>query len=408
LHPWQRLLLLLAVLLHLSLLISWRTGWYHPLTFDSVATHGQRGWDFFALYQAGHNLRTGVSIYQSDNARIEVVAPVYTPYRYLPFAACTLGWLLSALPPLWAFRLWVLLVELALLASAWVCWRLGPTPTRGATAAALWLVFTPYYLELYLGQFTLMQAALALLMLLAAERLDWGARFTLPWAASLLWKQNTALLAPVLARLRQWRPLLLGVGAVLLFSLPYFAWDRPGLAAFLGNLRSGPPAHALGNLGVRQLLYSLSSAALPQAPPVVHLWLQYVWVVGVVLLGLWITWRGKADALLLLCLWLTSFFLLYHDVWEHHYVLLLPVYATLYRRQGGRLLLVLYALTAIWTPYGLIDPQGLAGFDMPMRWTPLAPRWVDVGYHASKALPTLVLWGYLAWRLLRPARGTEA
>lgn len=404
-----RLLLLLAVLFHLSLLASWRLGYWHRWTFDSSATRGQRGWDFFALYQAGHNVRNGISIYESDNDRIDVVAPVYTPYRYLPFPAYTLGWLLSALPPLWALRIWVVFMELTLLACAYVSWRTARDPRQGVILISMWLCFTPYYLELYMGQFSMVQAALVLALLLAAERAIWDWRFGWPWIMSLLWKQNTALLIPVLLRLKRWRALLWGGLAVLATSLPYFVRYPGTLGVFLGNLRSGPPAPQLGNLGVRQFLYSLASALWPDWSSDTHLWLQRLWVLAILGLALWLTWRvRRPDPVPLICLWVTSFFLLYHHVWEHHYVMLLPVYVVLYRRDRAWLIIVLYALTALWTPYVLIDPRGLAAYHMPMRWTPLEPRIVDVLYHACKALPTLALWGYLARQLARTGEERRA
>ena len=93
----SRILLGAAILVHLTMLVSWRTGILNPLFFDATVTHGVRGWDFYALYQAGHNVLTGHSAYQSDGALIEVVIPggTYTPFRYLPLSAYTLGLLLN-------------------------------------------------------------------------------------------------------------------------------------------------------------------------------------------------------------------------------------------------------------------------------------------------------------------------
>lgn len=387
------------------MLLSWRLGFYHGLTFDSTATHGRRGWDFYALYQAGRNVRTGISIYQSDNDKIEVVVPYYTPYRYLPFLAYTLGLLLNTLSPLWALRLWVLLVEVVLLLCARLSWRLGRDSIRRALLAAMWLVYTPYYLEIYLGQFSLVQAGLVLGILRGAMQAagDPTARRGLTglcWTMSLLWKQNTALFVPLWLRLRRWRTLALGGGAVLLTTLPYFLRHPSSWAAFAANLWGNAPGHQLGNLGMRQFLLSLGSALFPSLSPEAHLWLGRAWALAILAIALWATWSDPSpDEALHLCLWMTTYFLIYHHVWEHHYVMLLPVFVVLYRRTNSRWVLLLYALIAIWTPYGLIDPQGMAAYHMPMRWTPLQPRLLDVLYHASKALPTLALWGYLLWRI---------
>ena len=45
--------------------------------------------------------------------------------------------------------------------------------------------------------------------------------------------------------------------------------------------------------------------------------------------------------------------------------------------------------------------KGWAAYDAARRWTPLAAL-LDVLYHASKALPALLIWGYLGLRLTRP------
>lgn len=401
---WARwVLLALAIVFHLSMLVSWRAGFWHPFTFDSTATRGWRGWDFYAVVQAGHNARTGISVYESHNDRIDVVVPRYTPYRYLPAMACTLGVLLDLLPPLWAFRLWVVILEGVLLGCAYLSWRAGRDPAERVLLAGMWLVYTPFYLEIYLGQFSLVQAALVLLMLRGVEN-GWRWRHDLAWAASLLWKQNTVLLAPLWVVTRRWRALLVGALAVALATVPYMVRHPEAMAPFLGNLQSGTPSPQLGNLGVRQLLFSISSSLAPALDSGAQAAIQTVWVAIVLGGALWLTWRrGARQEALCICLWATTFFLVYHDVWEHHYVMLLPVWVTLYRRTRTRWVLLLYGLVAIWTPYVLIDPQGVAAHHTPMRWTPLAPSWLDVAYHASKALPTLVLWGCLACQMVSPA-----
>jgi len=405
----SKILLGLAILFHLSLLVSWRVGFWNRFTFDSTATRGTRGWDFYALYQAGHNVLSGVSAYESDGDKIEVVAPYYTPFRYLPISAYTLGVLLNLLSPLWAFRLWVATTELVLLGCAFLSWRAARDANEGTILAVMWLCFTPYYLEIYLGQFSVVQGALILLMMLCAIRPPLGWRYDLAWVASLLWKQNTGLFLPLFLRLRRWRGLGLGALAVLVSSLPYFILYPSALSAFLGNLRSGAPSAQLGNLGMRQFLYSAASALMPRLSPATHQALQQAWVLAVLGIGLYLTMRdAHPDILLHLCLWTTTYFLVYHQVWEHHYVLLLPVLVMLYRRTRSWTMLGLYVLIAIWTPYVLIDPQGLAAYHAPMRWTPLEPRSLDALYHASKALPTLALWGYIIWLIRQSRSSTNA
>ncbi len=256
-HRTARATLIAAILVHTLMLISWRTGSWNPLFFDATVTHGQRGWDFYALYQAGHNVLTGYSVYDSDGTRIDMVIPggTYTPFRYLPVVAYTLGALFNLVPPIWAYRLWVASVEATLLLCAALTWRLIPDPNRRARLTAMWLCYSPFYLELYMGQFSFVQGALVFIMLLLAlhDRLDtW---FDLTWTVSVLWKQNTALLAPLMARLGRWRALALTALAVMLTCGPYFALYPGSLRAFGRNFSGEPPWFQLGNMGLRQLAF---------------------------------------------------------------------------------------------------------------------------------------------------------
>jgi len=176
------------------------------------------------------------------------------------------------------------------------------------------------------------------------------------------------------------------------------------LGAFLQNFRASVPAPQLGNLGVRQLLFSALSAISPALTPAAHIAVQNSWVAVVLGVALGLTLlRPRAEPADSLCFWLATFFLLYHQVWEHHYILLLPVFTSMYLRVGSWPTLLFYLPIALWTPYVLIDPGGRAAYDAAMRWTFLEPRSIDVLYHASKALPTLLLWLYLAYRVWRRA-----
>jgi len=389
------------VAVHLSLLISCWTGWYTRFTFDSVATHGDRAWDFNAVYQAGHNVLTGRSVYESDNDKIDVVVLRYTPYRYLPFLAMVLGVPFNMLDPVAAYTAWVFIIEVTLLVSAGYAWRLADDPNHGVVLASMWLLATPFYLEVYLGQFNLVQAALVWALLLTSQHgLTW--RGDVWWVLSLLWKQNTGLLAPVYMREKRWRSLMLAAMVVLAMSLPYWLAVPGSFADFMRNLYSSQPTHQLGNLGARQWLYSLTSWLAPGLSGAAHVWIGRGWVALIISVTALTTWKApRAQAAELLCLWMSSYLLVYHDVWEHHYLLTLPVCVWLYHRERSPWVLACWALLALWTPYILIDPAGAAGWQESMRWMPLTPRWLDTVYHSSKAIPALALWGWQVYRLVR-------
>ena len=407
----SRALLGAAILVHLLMLVSWRTGTLNPLFFDAVVTHGVRGWDFYALYQAGHNVLTGHSAYESDADRIEMVIPggTYTPFRYLPISAYTAGVLFNLVPPRWAYRLWVAFTEWTLLACIALTWWTVRNPDRRARLAAMWLCYTPYYLELYMGQFSFVQGALVFGMLVLAlrattARAPIGPLFDGAWIASVLWKQNTALFAPLMLRLKRWRDLAGAALLVALTSLPYFALYPGALDTFLRNFRGEPPWFQLGNLGLRQLvfdtLWSLGDVLGVELPQAAHAGAQ--WAIVALFLALplaLLLLDRRPDVTLHLCLWMTAYFLVYHHVWEHHYVMLLPVLVALAMRQESILLWALYLLLALPTPFYLIDPHGQVAVLDAMRWTPIRPLWQDLLYHASKAVPALALYGWLAWRI---------
>ena len=98
---------------------------------------------------------------------------------------------------------------------------------------------------------------------------------------------------------------------------------------------------------------------------------------------------------------MSAYFLIYHHVWEHHYVMILPVLVILSIRNESVWLWVVYVLLALPTPFYLIDPRGRVAVFDAMRWTPIRPLWQDLIYHASKAVPVLVLYCSLAWRIAR-------
>ena len=422
----SRVLLVLAFVVHGVMLVSWRTGMLNSLFFDATVTRGRRGWDFYALYQAGHNVLTGHSVYESDGRQIDVVIPdgTYTPFRYLPLSAYTVGVLLNLVSPLWAYRLWVAFTEACLLACAALTWRMVKDRDRRARLVAMWLCYTPFYLELYMGQFSFVQGVLVFVMLLFALQrtgvqasagraapdgkcVPLGRGFDLAWIGSVLWKQNTALFLPLMLRLGRWRALGLLALSLLVTAGPYFALVPHSLDAFLGNLRGEAPWFQFGNLGFRQLVFdamwSAGDVLGVEIPGSLYAGVQTAVVVLFLLVPLALTILDRRpDVVTHLSLWMSTYYLVYHHVWEHHYVMILPVLVILAMRDRSPWLWAIYALLALPTPFRLIDPQGRVAVLDAMRWTPIRPLWKDLVYHASKAVPVLALYCALAWRIVRP------
>ncbi len=399
--PSSRVLLGCAIAFHLCMLASWRLGFFNPFFFDSVATGGWRGWDFFALYQAGHNFLQGDSVYQSDGDKIDVVVPRWTPFRYLPPSAYTVGVLLNLLPALPAFRAWVIFTELLLLFNVALTWRLVADRDLFARLAAMWLCFTPFYLEIYLGQFSMVQATLVFVAAVCLWQGSPNSLFDSAWIASVLWKVNTALFLPLMVRLRRWRAIVLLIGLVAITTVPYFVFFPDGLPAFLFNFNARADTHQLGNLGFMQLVFETLAGLFPGWP------VQRIVLIQRALMLLFLGFSAaltfldrRLDAVDHLCLWTTTFFLVFHQIWEHHYVMLLPVFVVLYLRTRSRTVLALYLLVAFFTPFYFLGLPRAVATDFTLRWTPLQPLWKGLLYHATKPVAALVLYVYLARRIV--------
>jgi hypothetical protein len=401
-----RLLLGLGVAVHLLMLVAWRRpALLGPLFFDVTVTSGGTGWDFNAVYQAGANFLHGVDVYNTTPGERAEATPYFTPFRYLPVVAYTLGALLNLLPLELAYRAWVAFVEAVLLGCVYFTWRLVPDRELFARLAAMWLAFTPFWVELMFGQFSFVQGALVFAMIvlvLMRGRPDW--RFDAAWIASVLWKLNTALFLPVMLRLGRWRALVALLVLLWLTTIPYFAAYPQGLPAFRSNFTGAVTTHELGNHGLRQLLYETVRAVRPDLAGGGQS-LQIAVVGGVLLASLALTALDRGpDVPDLLSLWLTTFFLVSHQIWEHHYTMLLPVLVVAYWRTRSPWVALIYLLLALPTPFYPLGLYGQVAANHDVRGLPVTPAWVGIVYHAVKPVGAVGLYAFLAVRILRRLR----
>lgn len=399
--------LILAIAVHLTMLASWRQVWQGllvPLFFDAQILSGGRGLDFYAVYQAGSNILHGVDVYEADPALIPHSTPHFTPFRYLPVMGYLLGAALNLLDPLNAYRLWVLSIEAVLLGCIYLTWRMVPDRNLFARLAAMWLAFTPFYLELFMGQFSFVQGTFVFLMMVEILHKGRPVRlFDAAWIASLLWKINTVLFIPMLIRLRRLSMLFWAAALVAATTVPYFVIYPQHLGDFIrGNLGETVAGHQLGNLGFRQLVFETLTVAWPSLSAEGHQFLQAFVVVMVLGLPLLLTALDpKLDVIDHLSLWWTAFFLASPQVWEHHYVMLWPVLVVAYWRTRSPLIAVIYLLLAIPTPFYFIGLSEAVAADHRLRWLPIEPAWKGLFQHASKALPSVLLYSYFATGIAR-------
>ena len=398
--PWHVLIaasaLAVAATLHVALLVSLDSGSLNFLFNDAENRLG-RGSDFFAVYGAGHNFLHGASVYATVDG--DSTVPYAYPFRYLPFMAFSIGAIVSVMPAWTAYWSWVAITEILLLINVALTWRFAPNTRWSVIGTCMWLLFTPYYLELYMGQFSFVMASLFFWLGLTLRSLSKTPAMT-SWTASLLVKTNSLLFLPFLWKLHLGRGVAIGLALVLVLNVPYFlavdgSWD-----AWSGNFRSLEEntvfdPHA-GNLGLVSLLHlptvdagegplertAVAAARLPWS-------LAILAVAGAATLLACFTHRLR-----LLALWTCTYFLVFGEVWEHHYVMLLPVLVllVLFDEKLRVPALATYVFVALPTPYALLQtsvPPLDFGVSDPQSYWSTAGVYAQ---HLSKVLPTALLW----------------
>ena len=408
---WVHVLFGAAVVIHVVMFCSLFYGYLNPL-FDNSTTQLQ-GVDFFSIYQAGTRAVHGQGIYTWPAANS---VPYAAPYRYLPFFAFTGAAAFNLLPAVSGYWLWVDLIEVMVAANVWLTFRITPDRNWRWVAAALWLVFTPLYLEEYMGQWSFLMATLMLWTAVALERGRAGLSAT-SWGLSVLIKSNSALLGPIYLRMRQWR-VLFGLGAALvLLNLPYFVL-RPGdgryfwdfnFAPFFGSASSRLNLVNSGDLSavslIRTAWLSLDGGAA-RVPPTV----EHGFIAAIIVLSFCATLLPRRlDVVALFAVWSCSFFLVYFS-WEHHYVMLLPALVLLVALRPQYRLVALFAFVCVALPtpfaifqhyYATPQPEGYGITSPQWQW----PAWAAVIDHVTKPVPVLILWSVLVceplWQYVR-------
>jgi hypothetical protein len=198
-----------------------------PLHYDTIHRIGP-GADFFAIYHAGQSLDAGLNPYAPEEE--PYVTPYFFPFRYPPVVAATLGVVMVRFPPQEAYRLWLLILEIVLGLLLLVLARRVKDRRLRCFVICTLLLSSPYFLELYMGQFTFVTSSLLCLALLAQE--EPHGRLARQWArlagiasyvsAALLKVFPLVTIPSLLRHRRYWPSLLLASSALLVASVPYF------------------------------------------------------------------------------------------------------------------------------------------------------------------------------------------
>jgi hypothetical protein len=397
---WAHVLLCAAIVLHLLMLSSIFTGYMNGLFYST--DRARRALDFFGIYEAGARAFDGTSVYRAEHGLLH--APYLSPYRYVPAFAYGAGGPLSLLRPWHAYWAWVSINEVLLLLNAYVTYRVVGRGTWGLVTIAMWLSFTPFYIELWLGQFSFLVATAMLFMGIGCARL---AHVTggIGWLGTLSTKGSGILLTPVFLRARWLGAVAAGIAVCAVNGL-YFLWRPHDLRFFLDTNASSVPilrerTYWPPNEGLYAFVQNTYFAIYTNAS---HSPRPLAAILAIVILtpSLFVTMTSrKPDLLLLFAIWSCTIFLFYNWVAEFHYVMMLPVLALLVglRPRMRLAALAVFVPLALPTPYWLFThvwntgPIPQAGFTDPIQnaW----PRWGVVVYHAWKPLPVLALWAYL-------------
>jgi len=403
----QRLIVAALLLVHFVLLYLVLSRKLDFLFNDASHRIGP-GSDFWALLNAGKHWRLGNNIYQQGPG---------LGFRYHPILAMTVLALLSHLKSAVAYTVWVCLNELLFLA-IWPFVRKLISDTRVFLIAfAVGVFFTPYYLEVYMGNASFLVAALLILAFCYFESHP-CTRFYPLYLLSVLIKPIALLLLPILLLRRQPKLALLTVIIYAGLAIPYFAM-RPGEWLTFASVNfdgfavnPGFLVHG-GNQGFYALILMISASlhnisngdlySLSQLPTwnmILMRLIPYVFII----VSIWATVRLRKTPHLYLTLfiWCGTYLLGYKDVWEHSYSFLFFGLLCLYLSGAvdRRLLLICSAAIALPTAFALyditFDSDNLI-HDPDWQW----PLSISMVHHLTKPMWIMVLYLVVTVKLLR-------
>jgi len=381
-----RVLVSILVAAHLAIVAS-IVGQERPIIWglhnDTIHRSG-RGADFYAVYHAGLNLRHGLNPYANEP---DGVTPYWYPFRYLPIIAVA-AQPLTHLSPRTAELAWMAVLEGMLALLLVTLWRHIRDRRIRLAAIGLLLVNSPYFLELYMGQFTFVSVTLCCLGV-------WLPAGQVLFCGSVLLKPFTLTALPALARQRRfWWHAAWAIAGVVLASVPYFLWHPEQWQAFLQlNFRSVSGYHA-GNYGFARLLQLLvDDAHLTLVQQHWNLWGGGFELVALAATAVLVVLSRNRSVVVGLCALLLAHFLTYRQVWEHHMSAVCVLGAMLLTtgersRPRSMAVLVSLLLLALPTPFGLMDAsKDPTVFDPSTQW----PRYASYVVLLPKVIPTVIL-----------------
>ena len=394
----------IAIVIQLQFIFSLRTEWLNALFYDTQYLVGQ-GSDFFSYYQAGNNVLNGLDVYAMPDS---LVVPYLYSYRYLPYFACSFGVILNLAPPIQAYWTWVgvltISVWLAALRTRSVAKKLNRPDWEGHVGMGLWFMFTPIYIELYVGQVTLI-AGILMFFALTTPSLVNGLKtkgtMVVSWTVGALTKTIPYFIAPVLLAAGRARTVLVAV-IVTIVAIVAVPSGLDALQYFVDfNLaRNGYITPYPGDHSLKMLLYYAFGEQSRDASVITILLI--IFFLG---LASFATLYSR-DVWSCAGLFSVSYFFIMLDVWEHHYTFLIPLFVLAWLRGGSkdRARWVPVLMTLVMSIPALPIIQILSGVGTgvhPIDWSLM---W-QIVYHSSKVVPTLI---FYLWLLITAFRYPRA
>jgi len=195
--------------------------------FEDTSHRFGPGGDLFSIVAAGLQAQHGHSIY-SVGGHVSGVPYCYG-FRYAPIVAYVMAVTLCRLPAVVAYGLWRILCEMTLLKNILLTWDRSPDRKTAMLTAAMWLAFTPYFIELFVGQFTFVAVSISLW-----AQVSWQDGETSPrnyrvsrrgdlfWAAAFWLQMMPGIFIPIALLRGRYKGVVAGILVLLATSVFYF------------------------------------------------------------------------------------------------------------------------------------------------------------------------------------------
>lgn len=386
------------ILLHVVILGSYifdNQSVFRNLHNDSIHRIG-KACDFYAVYHAAVNFQNDISPYARN---LDGVTPYFYPFRYLPIIAIA-GNVFTILKPQLAYLIWAIILEALLAVLIIRFWKMEIDQRIRFWVIGSLLLSTPFFLEVFVGQFTF--AAIALCFLALEGRLG-----KITFSIALLLKPLTMITLPALVFRRRflWQAII-GFTAVMVLTIPYFLYFPEQADVFLNKNFKLLGGLDSGNFGFVYFLHLLSEDL--HINSMLNNWTSVISAFRILLILAVVTMiiiSRNGPVTIGVAALLLAHFISYQHVWEHHMsgVCIIGAFMLTVLHQSRK-----YRWTIMVSLVLLVFPTPSAIFDVakdPEVWDPAVdwPRYASYIIVLWKVIPTI---GLFFVSLMAMFRGT--